>query len=124
MVDILTSDRLLKDLRFYCYARKPSISLAGAIARDKSHPEILRENLLVGRLMSLVVHLIKARLRSISWFEHGYPGSFAGLLAGGQFAKDLLARMEKDWAIYKRRTLRERGTSWRGAPSSWSSSRR
>lgn len=108
MADSLTSGSLLKDLGFYCAARKPSHSLASEIASDASHPEILRENLLVGRLMSLSLNLIKARLRSLSWFEHGYPGSFAGLLLGGNVAKELLALMEKDWSIYKHMQAQDR----------------
>lgn len=108
MVDRLTSGSLLKDLGFYCSARKPPHNLAAAVAADQRHPEILRENLLAGRLMSLCLNLMKARMRSLSWFENGYPGAFAGLLLDGETATELLSQMQKDWAIYKHMQAQDR----------------
>jgi len=63
---------------------------------------VMADNMMVGRLATFLLQLLKNRLRSASWSESGYPGRFAALMGSEEEAATLLAIMEKDWAIWKK----------------------
>ena len=61
-------------------------------------PLVLADNLLVSRLATFLLQLIKNRLRSTSWSELGYPGRFAACLHSDTQAAKVLEAMKEDWA--------------------------
>lgn len=95
-------DRVVFDnIEMHSPAHRPSTGLAAELRKDDgSHNEVIRQNMLAQRLMNVGVKLLKARLRSLSWYENGYPGSFAKLLIGGQTTKAHLSCMQQDWHIW------------------------
>lgn len=102
MVELVCGGRLLEDLGSAGASIRPSAQLMAEISKEREHLAVLQQNMAARRLLSLCVNLLKSRLRSLSWSEHGYPGSFARLLLGEDLAtQTTLKQMEKDWTIFQ-----------------------
>lgn len=78
----------------------PMVSLR-ALVDDANHPWITNDGLVVSALMRCLLQLLKARLRSLSWFERGYPGVFAKALAGRWAFESLLVGKKSDWELWQ-----------------------
>lgn len=108
IAQMMSDGSVFAGLSVHGAAKRPSNSLLAELRSDDSHPEVVRQGILAGRLMTLGLELLKVRLRSLSWSENGYPGSFAKLLLGEEAALEHLRRMSEDWAIWKHLTSTER----------------
>ena len=64
------------------------------------HPEVIAQNILVGRLMIFGLMLLKTRLRSNAWSERGFPGRFAAILGGEPGAKKVLQDLRHAYEVF------------------------
>lgn len=68
---------------------------------EPTHPVVLMDNLLCERLAGFCIHMIKNRLRSLSWSERGYLGVFAALLGPSDKVAQVMGLMRSDWELWK-----------------------
>lgn len=100
--DFLSSTHLFEIAELLTPGRWPKEEVLAQILRDPHHPTLLQESSVVAGHVDLVVQLLKARLRSLSWSDRGYPGRFVALLAGLEEQRWGLASMAKYWALFHR----------------------
>ena len=107
ILDTLYSSSFLADIGVHDRGRLPpglAIPSTGEseLEPHAQTPEILDDTILIRQLVMFVEQLLKARLRSLSWSERGYPGCFIKLLASNAEQKELLTKMRQDWAMYNK----------------------
>lgn len=79
---------------------------------EPTHPVVLMDNLLCERLAGFCIHMIKNRLRSLSWSERGYLGVFAALLGPSDKVAQVMGLMRSDWELWKA-VVELPGAAWR-----------
>lgn len=102
MVSLLQDGALFAEVGIHDAGRLPPMVSLSALVEDSSHPWITNGGLAVKSLMRTLLQLLKARLRSLSWSERGYPGVFAKALVGGDACASLLQVMRADWELWQR----------------------